>query len=421
MGDRILETDVWEACEDDGAKVYFFDREDLFDRPNFYGNSRHGDYYDNLQRFVFFCRAGILLAKRIGFRPNVIHLHDWETGAVSVYLKSLYKNDPFFSKTVTVFTFHNIGYQGNFPAEELAHTGIPFSYHNPGGVEFWGQVSLLKAGIVFSDAVNTVSPTYAREVLEPRYGMGMEGVVAKRAHELRGILNGMDDEAWNPASDPVIEMPYSLQDMSGKDVCRRRLLREFGLNPALGDGLLLGWSSRFIDQKGMGLFLKSLGPLMGKNRALVIQGAGEDSYEKELRAWMAQYPDRIGLAIGMEEGVTRRLLSGVDILLSPSQYEPSGMIQMRAMKYGTIPLVRKTGALADIVEPYDSNTGSGTGFMFERFEASELIAKLEEASAAMADTKQRDLLRRNAMLKEFSWHRCAEEYLDVYKAAMNKG
>lgn len=420
VGDRILETDVWEASEDDGVKVYFFDREDLFDRPNLYGNTRHGDYYDNLHRYVFFCRAGILLAKRLGFRPNVVHLHDWETGAVSVYLKSLYKNDPFFSKTVTVFTFHNVGYQGNFPPEELAHTGIPISYYNPGGVEFWGRLSLLKAGIVFSDAINTVSPTYAREVLDPIYGMGMEGVVAKRAHELRGILNGRDDEAWNPAADPVIEAPYSRQDLSGKDVCRKGLFREFGLNPEFGDGLLLGWSSRFIDQKGMGLFLKALGPLMEGKVALIIQGEGEESYERELRAWLGKYPDRIGLVMGMEERVTRRIFSGVDILLSPSQYEPSGMMQMRAMKYGAIPLVRKTGAFADIIEPYDPDTGRGTGFLFERFEVPEFIAKVGEAYSVLTDEERRDALRRNAMNKEFSWRRCAEEYLDLYMAAMNK-
>ncbi|MBI4773639.1 MAG: glycogen synthase [Deltaproteobacteria bacterium] len=420
VGDRILETDVWETSEDDGSKVYFFDREDLFDRPNLYGNTRHGDYYDNLHRYVFFCRAGILLAKRLGFRPNVVHLHDWETGAVSVYLKSLYKNDPFFSKTVTVFTFHNVGYQGNFPAEELAHTGIPISYYNPGGVEFWGQISLLKAGIVFSDAISTVSPTYAREVLDPTYGMGMEGVVAKRAYELRGILNGRDDEAWNPAADPFIEAPYSPLDLSGKDACRRALFREFGLNPELEDGLLLGWSSRFIDQKGAGLLLKSLGPLMGKKTALIIQGEGEEAYESELRAWMGTYPDRIGLAMGMEERVTRRILSGVDILVSPSRYEPSGMTQMRGMKYGAIPLVRKTGAFVDIVEPYDPAAESGTGFMFDRFEVSEFIAKVDEAYFAMADGKRRDVLRRNTMSKEFSWQRCAEEYLDLYTAAINK-
>ena len=418
FGDQVLATDVWRTTESDGGSVYFFDREDLFDRPNFYGSRQIGDYFDNLERFIFFSRAGILLAKRIGFRPGIVHLHDWETGAVSVFLRSLYGNDPFFYKTSTVFSFHNAAYQGNFPPEKLAVTGLPFSLYNLEGIEFWGQISLLKAGIVFSDAVTTVSPTYAREVCTPQYGLGMEGVVNRRGEDFQGVLPGVDYDVWNPETDTEIAANYGPKDLSGKKVCRDRLFQELELDSKYRDGLVLGWVSRLVEHKGTGLIVQAMRNLMNLNVTLVVAGDGEESYRKELKSWEQHFPGRIRVRFVSDDRLVRKVTAGSDLLLLPCKYEPSGLAQMYAIKYGTIPVVRRTGGLADVVRPYDPDTGEGWGFAFDGFSSDEFTAKLREAAELMGDADHRGKLIQNAMSCDFSCEHTGRRYLEIYEKVL---
>ncbi len=418
LGGQFLKADIWKTEEEDGGIVYFVDREDLYDRPNLYGQDRQGDYYDNLERFVFFSRAGILLAKQIGFRPDIIHVHDWETGAVSVYLKTLYRNDPFFYKTATVFTFHNLGYQGTFPPERLSTTGIPYSYYNPEGIEFWGQMSLLKGGIVFSDGVTTISPSYGREALTPEYGMGMEGVLNKRNGSVRGILNGVDYERWNPSRDPHIAAVYDVGDLSGKEICRKSLLDEFGLTVPGNRGFVLGWVSRLVKQKGVDLLFRIMDRFMGEPVVLVMLGAGEYSYQKQVQAWSRETPGRIAVTIGYDEKLARRILAGSDLFILPSRYEPCGTVVMQALRYGTIPVVRRTGGLSDIVKTYDPDTGEGWGFPFEKYDHEEFFAGLHHALSVLESDTHRKRIVENAMGAEFGWEKPAREYVEEYRNVM---
>ncbi len=414
LGNTRLRGDVLETSTEEGVPVYLFDREDLFDRPNLYGTPE-GDYYDNLERFAYFCRAALLFAGKMGFQFDVVHCHDWQTGLIPAYLKTLYRADSFFSNAASVFTIHNIGYQGLFPPDRLHVCGLPGTEFNVDGLEFWGKINLLKAGIVYADAITTVSPRYSEEIQTPEFGMGMDGILRKRSADLYGILNGADYTCWNPATDRHIMNHYSLGNMRGKRKCKAGLVKELGLHQRFVDRPVLGMVSRLAPQKGSDLLAQIVEDVVGLDAGLVILGAGEETYQALFLELGRKYHESVGVTIGFDEGLAHRIMAGVDMLLVPSHYEPCGLTQIYALKYGTVPIVRATGGLDDTIDAFDPGSGEGTGFKFSDYEARAFLDKIREALKVFEDGSGWMKLVESGMRADFSWEKSAREYVSLYE------
>jgi starch synthase len=415
LGEDKLPSNVLETETEDRVPVYFFEREDLFDRSNLYGTPE-GDYYDNLERFAFFSQAALLLAKAIDFDFDVVHCHDWQTGLVPAYIKTLFKKDVFFKDTASLFTIHNIGYQGLFPKEKLATCGLPFEEFHPEGLEYWNKISLLKAGIVYSNALSTVSPNYSQEIQTPEFGMGMEGILKKRSKDLYGILNGADYFSWDPARDPHLKAHYSPENMVGKERCKEALLDEMGLDSSLQKQPLLGMVSRLDAQKGLDLLVEILDDLLGLGVGLVVLGSGEEPIQQAIRKGAERHPGKVGLFIGFNEPLAHRIMAGADIFLVPSRYEPCGLTQMYALKYGTVPVVRATGGLADTIVTFDAKNKKGNGFKFGPYKAKAFLAAIRRALRLFGYLDSWTRIMANGMKEDFSWHRSAHKYLELYES-----
>ena len=418
LGRATLTSHVLQTQTKEGVPVYLFQREDLFDRPNLYATPE-GDYYDNLERFTHFSRAALLFLKQTGSPVDVIHCHDWQTGLVPAYLKTVYGDDALFASTATVFTIHNIGYQGLFPQEKLAICGLPPQVFQMEGLEYWGQISFLKAGMVYADALTTVSPSYAREIQNPEFGLGMEGVLQKRARDLHGILNGVDYERWSPDKDPDIPYPYDRHRPGEKARNKEALLNEMGLKEALQDRPLFGMISRLSAQKGCDLLVQVMPEMVGLGAGLVILGSGEEKYQALLDDMARKHPEAVSLRIGFDESLAHRIMAGADILLIPSLYEPCGLTQMYALKYGTVPLVRATGGLNDTIVPFDPQAKQGNGFKFGPYRAEALMGSVKEAVRLYQDPAAWQVLMANGMREDFSWDRSARRYLDLYESILS--
>ncbi len=420
MGSESLTADVLETRTEDGIPVYLVDREDLYDRPNLYGNAR-GDYYDNLERFTFFSHAALRLTQALKFEPDVIHCHDWQTGLVPALLKGPYSNVLTLSGTSSIFTIHNIGYQGIFPAEKLPLTGLPISgFFHPEGLEFWGKMSLLKSGIVYSEAITTVSPKYAEEIQTPEYGMGMEGILETRRAFLHGILNGVDYRLWDPTQDAHIPVNYSPQKRAGKAACKEALLKEMGLDSSLKARPLLGMISRLSAQKGLDLLVKILEEILALDVGLVVLGSGDDRIQRAIQQAAKRHPGRVGLFIGFNEPLAHRIMAGSDLFLIPSRYEPCGLTQMYALRYGTVPVVRATGGLDNTIVPFDPKTGEGNGFKFGPYQPKAFLSSIKQSVKLFESAKAWERLVSNGMKADFSWDRSAKSYLELYKSVMEK-
>jgi starch synthase len=420
LGETRVSAQVMETKTGEGVPVYLIRREDLYDRPNLY-ESDQGDYYDNLERFTFFSRAALGLAEALPFAPDIVHCHDWQTGLVPAFLKGPHSTSPVFEGTSVVFTIHNIGYQGLFPAKKFSVTGLSGSdFFHPDGLEYWGQMSLLKAGMVYSDAITTVSPKHAREIQTPEYGKGMEGILRHRKAFLQGILNGVDYRLWNPARDPHIAAEYSLGKEKGKTHCKAALIKEMGLNPFLQDQPLLGMISRLDAQKGLDLLLRILKKVLAFDAGLVVLGTGDDRIQKALLKASDHHAGRVGVRIGFDEPLAHRIMAGADILLIPSRYEPCGLTQMYALKYGTVPLVRATGGLDDTIIPFDPQTGKGNGFKFGPYEPTAFLGAIRQAQELFKDTGGWKRLMSNGMKADFSWKRSAASYMELYQSISRK-
>ncbi|MBH0202566.1 MAG: glycogen synthase [Nitrospira sp.] len=345
-------------------RVLFVRYDPFFDRPGLYQQD-HQDYPDNLDRFVLFCRAvleivrGLIEARRE--KVDVLHLHDWQTALCAVYLKALPHEYRGFDQLKVLLTLHNMGYQGIFPGQQFVKTGLPTSLFSPSSLEFYGSVNCLKGGIIFSDVVSTVSPTYAKEIMTAEYGCGLEGVLASRADGVKGIVNGIDVALWNPESDPYLPAQYTVADLSGKQACKRVLQRELGLPNR--DVPLLAVIGRLTFQKGFDLLLDVIPELMSLDLQIVVLGTGDHHLEQQFTAVKARYPDQIGLCLGFDEGMAHRIEAGSDILIMPSRYEPCGLSQLYSLRYGTVPIVRRTGGLAFPFDLQRSNLGVQLGFI----------------------------------------------------------
>ncbi|MFP3928887.1 MAG: glycogen synthase GlgA [Desulfobacteraceae bacterium] len=414
LGKEELQADVLEVEAGTSAEVYAVQREDLFDRPNLYRSSR-GDYYDNLERFAFFSHAVLSAAEAMGLVPDVVHCHDWQTGLIPALLKGPYARGP-LSRAGSVFTIHNLGYQGLFAEDKFYRTGLERDrFYHPEGMEFWGGMSLLKAGIVYSDAVTTVSPTYAREIQTAELGMGMEGVLEARRDRLYGILNGADYERWDPRSDSSLTFHYGPGGLEGKRRCKSELIKEMGLQAMPEDRPLLAVISRLDEQKGLDLLLEVLDEVMELHVGLVVLGSGERRIESFLRESAAGHQGVLGLKIGFDEALAHRIMAGADILLVPSRYEPCGLTQIYALRYGTVPVVRATGGLDDTVEAYSEGAGTGNGFKFKAYDSQTLLAEVKKAVGLFERSEEWQRLVENGMRADFSWQKAAKAYLDIYK------
>lgn len=417
FGTGTMTCSIQAGATSQGTPVYFVEREDLYDRPNLY-QTPAGDYYDNFERFVFFSRAALQFLSHADLPVDVVHCHDWQTGLVPAYLKTVFRGDPFFLNTASVFTIHNIGYQGLFPPEKLPLSGIPNSEFHPEGVEYWGRISLLKAGILYADAITTVSPRYSKEIQTPELGLGMEGILRKRLDALYGILNGADYNQWNPARDPYLPFHYSAEDMSGKKENKARLISEMGMDESMADRPLLGFISRLSAQKGCDLLLQVGKRVLAEDAGLVVLGAGEESYEKSMAELAKNYPGRIGLRVGFDEGLAHRIMAGSDILLVPSRYEPCGLTQMYGLRYGTIPVVRATGGLSDTITQFDPSTRKGNGFRFGPYDPEAFFSAIQQALTIYRRPRAWKQLLIEGMKADFSWDRSARSYLEVYQALL---
>ena len=350
-------------------------------------------------------QAAIGIARYI-FRPDVFHAHDWQAGLLAPYLRSTFGGDPTFFGSKCVMTIHNLGYQGNFWALRMEEIGLsPVLYHIE-GLEFYGMISFLKAGIVLSDAVTTVSPTYAREIQTPEYGFGFDGLLRSRSYKLRGILNGVDYSEWNPETDPHLPNHFSRNDLTGKAECKRALLHEMGL-PIHLDRPLIGIVSRFADQKGFDLVAEIANPLVEQDVAVVVLGSGDKRFEDMFRHFAAERPDKFGVRIGYDNALAHRIEAGSDMFLMPSLYEPCGLNQIYSLHYGTVPIVRATGGLDDTVD-------STTGFKFGEYSSRALAGAIGEALHAWQFREAWTERMRRGMAKDYSWEASAAAYQRMY-------
>lgn len=408
---RIKETTV------EGVKVYLLAHDGFYDRDHLY-TAATGDYKDNDIRFGFFSIGALEIAKALDFRPDIIHCNDWQSALAPIALKwkKHYNNDPFFNKSKVVFTIHNISYQGIFGKDLLDKFGLSGSLFNPEQLEFYGRVNLLKGGILTSDLVTTVSPTYAREIQTKEYGYGLDGVLRSVAHsgKLAGILNGIDNEDWNPETDKALYARYDADDLEGKYENKAKLknLLGFGTN---GHVPLIGVISRLAHQKGIDLIVRTLHRILDLGAELVILGAGDKGYERLLKQVSDDYVDNFRAVIGYNEAKARRIYAGSDMFLMPSRFEPCGLGQLIALRYGTIPVVRATGGLLDTITDYDEGREHANGFIFDHFNEKSMLNTIEKAISVYHDPPEWKRLIRNAMGQDYSWKRSSREYLAYYK------
>jgi starch synthase len=419
LGEEVLPCKVFETKTAEGIPVYLFDREDLFDRPHLYGTPE-GDYYDNFERFCFFSRAVLLFAKKAGFSFHIAHCHDWQTGLVPAYLRTVYHTDPFFVDTATVFTIHNLGYQGLFPKSKLPISGIPQKEFNPEGIEYWGKISLLKAGISYSAAVTTVSQKYSEEIRTPELGQGMDGFLRKKGEAFCGILNGVDYKAWNPSRDPHIPFNYDSGKVETKKKNKAALMEELGLRPSGNEQPLLGMISRLSSQKGCDLVLQIAEDAVKLKALLAILGEGDEVYQSALVDLSRKSGGNIAVRIGFDDSLAHRIMAGADMLIIPSLYEPCGLTQMYALKYGTVPIVRATGGLDDTIRPFVLAKKSGNGFKFGPYKAGALLGAIQEALTLYRNKEAWRTLMQNGMKEDFSWDRSARRYLQIYQTLIRR-
>jgi starch synthase len=416
LGGEAHTVSIYERELGANARAWLVDEPALFDRDGGLYNVDGHDYPDNPRRFALLTRAALEGARAAGLTPDVVHSHDWQGGLAPLYLKTRFAHDPVLGGVPSVFTIHNMAYQGRCDPSWIPQLDLGWDLFRPEALEFWHQVSLLKAGVVFADKVTTVSPRYAQEILTPEFGEGFEGVLAGRRGDLVGIVNGIDDDVWNPATDPKIPQPYSADDLSGKQAAKRALLQAYGL-PSHDDALavpVIGMVSRMVDQKGLDLIQQIAADLPHLGARIVILGTGEPRYEEMWRALTAAYPDRISAKVGFDEDLSHLLEAGADLFLMPSRFEPCGLNQMYSQRYGTLPLVRATGGLDDTVENYDPYRESGTGFKFWEASGLALLNTLRWALQVYAAPEVWRRLQRDAMQRDFSWTRSARDYAALY-------
>lgn len=408
---------LWMLEHERGQRYLFVECDEYFDREYLYGTPE-SDYQDNSERFVFLSRAAIEMALASGTRYDVFHSHDWQSALTAVYLRTLYAGEERLRESAAVTTIHNLGYQGIFWHFDVPLVGVGWEFFTPNHMEFHGKLNFLKSGIVFADEVNTVSPGYRNEILTAEFGFGLEGILQEKGEHLSGIINGVDYTVWNPETDASIAVKFSANDLSGKATCKADLQR-FGGLPSRPEVPMLAMVSRLSSQKGIDILGGVIPSLMHQDVQIFVLGTGERVYETAFRDFASQYPDKISVAFSYDDKLAHKIFAGADMLLVPSRYEPCGLTQLYALKYGAVPIVRMTGGLTDTVEEFDLQNEAGTGFRFRDPEPAELEAAIMKALAVYTDDRDawRKLMIR-CMRKDFSWKRSANEYLRLYEKAV---
>lgn len=394
--------------------VYFIRADKYFDREFLYGTPT-ADYSDNAERFVFFCRAALEILER---NPvDIVHAHDWQAALAVVFLKTQAERYPACAGAKTVFTIHNLAFQGNFWQPDWHLLNLDGGLFSPQCLEFYNHINFLKGALVLADKLTTVSPTYAEEIMTAEQGFGLDGVLRQRRADLVGILNGIDDAVWNPWTDPLIAHHYGANSLTTKSRGKKALRQRLGL-PDRSKTPVLAMISRLTPQKGFDLVEKIFAELMERDLQFVLLGSGEPRYEQFFRAAAAQHPDRVAVHIGFDERLAHEIEAGADLFLMPSLYEPCGLNQMYSLKYGTAPIVRAVGGLKDSVQDHAGADRPGTGFVFANYDAEAMLGAIDRGLAAYGEKKLWTDLRRRAMALDFSWERSARLYSDLYRGLL---
>jgi starch synthase len=403
------------ALPESGVEVWFVENDEYYGRAGLYVDPSSGrDYEDNGARFTFFCRAVLEACRALEFDPDIFHCHDWQSGLVPFYLRHVYPLD-----ARTVFTIHNVAYQGVFSADVMRVAGLPWELFSPDYLEYYGSVSFLKGGLVGADVLTTVSKQYAREIQTTDFGMGMEGVLQQRSEVLHGIVNGVDYNVWNPETDKFLPARYDCDDLAGKRRCKGALQCEFSLQEK-ADVPLIGMIGRIVHQKGFDLMMDAFPQLTDLEFQLVVLGSGEKRYEELLDRMASRYESRVGVYLGFSERLAHLVEAGCDMFLMPSRFEPCGLNQLYSMRYGTVPLVSRTGGLVDTVRPFSEGADDATGFMFEPDSVAALRDGLREAIVLCCEQRSTwDEMILRCMQEDWSWERSAREYEEVYRKAIS--
>ncbi len=414
LGGSNLEVELWEGsfAGQPRAKVWLIDHPPSFDRDGIYGPPTGGDFSDNARRFALLGRAALTIADELDLWPDVVHAHDWQAGPTLLYAMHPPADRV---RPRRVMTIHNLAFQGLFPSSVVGELDLPPEQFVPDGYEFWGQVGFLKAGIAVADQITTVSPHYAQEILRPEAGWGLDGMLRSRQARLTGIVNGIDGQVWNPASDPHLAHLYDRDSLGAKRKCKVALQRDVGL-PLRDDLPLIGAVARITEQKGFDLVARALPRLLRDGVQCVLLGSGEPALEQQLLLLERANPKSVRVRIGFDEQLAHRIVAGADLYLMPSRWEPCGLNQLYAQTYGTPPVVRATGGLYDTVVDFDQKSGSGTGFVFEAYSDAALEAALRRGMLAWRDTEVFGALQRRGMAQDFSWREPAERYARLYRA-----
>jgi starch synthase len=405
LGTAMWDVSIKRAIERD-VPFFFVDCPELFDREALYGEAGV-DYPDNDIRFGVFSHAVLGIVRSL-YRPDVLHCHDWQAALIPTLIRRKFPLDPTFYGIRTLLTIHNLGYQGLFRPESLLDLGLPADLFDPAAMEFWGNINFLKGGIVFSDAINTVSRGYAKEIQTEEYGFGLDGLLRARADVLSGIVNGVDYEEWSPERDNNIASHYDVDHLEGKLACKRELLTIFGLPLDRLNVPVVGIVSRFATQKGFDLIEEIAADLMEEDLFLTVIGTGEPRYEQMFRELAEAHPNKIGVRVTYNDELAHKIEAGADMFLMPSRYEPCGLNQIYSLRYGTIPIVRATGGLDDTI-------GDRNGFKFQEYSGSALLKAIRDALRVYKDLPEWQKLIRNAMEADFSWDASAGEYSELYR------
>ncbi|OGC23642.1 starch synthase [candidate division WOR-1 bacterium RIFOXYB2_FULL_42_35] len=417
---KKLSPEIWQGkVPGSEVIVYFYENEAYFgSRADLY-QVKGIDFEDNLERFTAYCQASLKLLVDLNWQPDIIHCNDWQSALTAAYLKVLHANDPFFQKTAVVYSIHNMGYLGTFPKDKLPATGLGWDQFTPDKLEFWGQIALIKAGLVYADIINTVSQAYAQEIQTEEFGHGLDGLLRSRKQDVFGIVNGLDYQLWDPAIDQNIPQKYSIPKLALKLKNKTELQKQNGLE-VNETKPVIGLISRLADQKGLDILSEVLDEIMQLNCQLVVLGTGDAKYHEILQQAKQKYPQQLGLNLTFDAKLAQLIYAGSDMFLMPSRYEPCGLGQLISFKYGTVPIVRKTGGLADTVKDYDSATASGDGFVFEEYTGAALLQAVKRACSIFKKKTIWRKLQARIMKLDYSWNKSAQEYVDLYKKALSK-
>ena len=404
------------------VQIYFLDNDEYFgSRNSLYVNPANGkDYKDNDERFVLLSKSIFELIQKLGWIPDLIHCNDWQCGLIPAYLKTVYKDEEQFQQFKTLFTIHNIAYQGEFPASSFKKLGLPAELNSEKGILHKGKVNFMKSGLMFADAINTVSKTYAEEITkDDKYSSGLKGLLSKRKKDLYGIINGIDIKVWNPEKDKHLPKKYNIKTLANKAFNKQALTERFGLK--YDENIpVLGIISRLFDSKGIDLVQKIFKDLMKLDIQLILLGTGDKKYHTFFDKMAHKHNDKFACYLGFNDDLAHLIESGADIFLMPSKFEPCGLNQMYSLRYGTVPVVRETGGLADTVVKFNEKTGEGNGFVFKKYDANEFLKEIKRAVKVFNDKKTWTQIMKSGMKSDFSWHSSAKKYIDLYKTILSK-